>query len=137
MQQKTNGILGVVRNGKRIHLHVGDFEARTGVEEAAIEPAFEDTFKFVLGGAIAVNGNVEFLRNAGESLNMVGMFVGDENGGEVFRGAPDAGEALPDLARTEAGVHKYPRLSGFDVGAVPARTAAENGQFDGHGWTLV
>jgi len=60
-------------------------------------------------------------------LNMVGVFVGDENGGEILRRASDAGEALPNLARAEPGVHKYPRLSGFDIGAIPAGTAAEDG----------
>ena len=137
VEQKTDRVLGVMRDGEGVHEHVGDFKARAGVEEPAIETGFEDVFKFVLGGAVAVNGDVEFLRDAGESLNVVGVFVGDENGGEIFRRAPDAGEALADLARAEPGVHKYPRLSGFNVGTIPAGAAAENGQFDGHGWTLV
>ena len=68
---------------------------------------------------------------------MVGVFVGDENGGEIFRRASDAGEALPNLARAEPGIHKYPRLSGFDIGAIPAGTAAKNGKFGGHRPTLV
>jgi len=65
------------------------------------------------------------------------VFVGDENGGEIFRRAPDAGEALPNLARAEPGVHKYSRLSGFDIGAIPAGTAAKDGEFDGHEPTLI
>ena len=136
VEQKSDRVLGVMRDGEGVHLHVGDFKARAGVKEPAVEAGFEDAFKFIFGGAVAVNGDVEFLCDAGESLNMVGVFVGDENGGEILRRAPDAGKALPNLARAEAGIHKYPRLSGFDVGAIPARTAAEDGKFDGHKRTL-
>ena len=126
-----------MRDGECVHHHVGDFKARARVEEPAVEFRLQLKFKRLLCGAVAVNGDVEFLRDAGESLNMVGMFVSDENGGEVFRHTADGGEALADLARAEPGVHKYPRLSGFDVGAISARTAAEDGKFDGHRRTLV
>ena len=137
VEQITDGVLGVVRDGECVHHHVGDFKARARVEEPAVEFRLQLKFKRLLCGAVAVNGDVEFLRDAGESLNMVGMFVSDENGGEVFRHTADGGEALADLARAEPGVHKYPRLSGFDVGAISARTAAEDGKFDGHRRTLV
>jgi len=136
VEQKSDRVLGVMRDGEGVHLHVGDFKARAGVKEPAVEAGFEDAFKFIFGGAVAVNGDVEFLCDAGESLNMVGVFVGDENSGEILRRAPDAGKALPNLARAEAGIHKYPRLSGFDVGAIPAGTAAEDGKFNGHKRTL-
>ena len=63
---------------------------------------------------------------------MVGMFVGDQDGGELFRRAADGGQAQADLARAEPGVHEDPGFGGFEVGAIAARTAAENGEFDGH-----
>ena len=119
-EQKTDRVLGVVGNGEGVHLHVGDFEARAGVEEPAVEMVFEDPLKFFLGGAVAIDGDVEFLRDAGQSLDMVGVFVGDEDGGEIFRHPADVLKALADLARAEPGIHKYPRLSGFHVGAVAA-----------------
>ena len=68
---------------------------------------------------------------------MVAVFVGDENGGEIFRRAPDAGEALADLARAEPGVHEHARLGGFDIGAIAGGTTAENGELDGHTRTLT
>ena len=37
-----------------------------------------------------------------------------------------------DLARRKAGIHQHAGLAGFDVGAIAGRTAAEDGEFDGH-----
>ena len=68
---------------------------------------------------------------------MVGVFVSDQNGGEIFRHPTDGGKALADLARAEPGVHEHPSLTGFEVGAISAGTAAEDGKFDGHKRTLV
>jgi hypothetical protein len=41
------------------------------------------------------------------------------------------------LARAEPGVHEHASLTGFEVGAISAGTAAEDGKFDGHKRTLV
>jgi hypothetical protein len=60
------------------------------------------------------------------------MFVGDENGGEIFRRLADGGEALADLQRREPGVHEDAGFGGLDVGAVARRAAAEDGKMDGH-----
>ena len=46
-------------------------------------------------------------------------------------------EAFADLARAEPGIHEHAGLIGFEVGAVAAGTAAENGEFNSHAWTLV
>lgn len=137
VNQKTDGVLGIVRNGKGVHLQVGDFEARAGFKQVAVEFGLQLKFKPLLGGAIAINRNVQFLRDAGEAINMVTVLVGDENGGKVFRGASDAGEALPDLAWTKPGVHEHAGFCGFEVGAVTGGTAAENGEFNSHRRTLT
>ena len=50
---------------------------------------------------------------------------------------PMAGKALADLARAEPGVHEDAGFVGFDVGAIAAGTAAEDGEFDGHDKTLM
>ena len=68
---------------------------------------------------------------------MVGVFVSDQNGGEIFRHPTDGGKALADLARAEPGIHKHAGFIGFEVGTIAAGTAAENGKFDGHDKTLM
>ena len=69
--------------------------------------------------------------------NVVAVFVGDQNGGEIFRRAADGGEARADLARGKSGVNQDAAMFGFDVGAIAGRAAAENGEFDGHAMTLM
>ena len=63
---------------------------------------------------------------------MVGVFVRDQNGGEIFRRATDAGKALAYLAGRKTGVHEDAGFGRLDVGAIAGRAAAEDGEFDGH-----
>lgn len=63
---------------------------------------------------------------------MVGMFVSKEDAGEVFGGAADGGEALANLARAEPGIDEDAGGTGFEVGAIPGGTAAEDGKLNRH-----
>ena len=137
VNQKPDRILRVVRDGKCVHEQVGDFEARAGFKQVAVEFGLELKFKRFLGGMVAVNRDVQLLRDAGQAINVVAVLVGDENGGEIFRRAPEAGEALADLARAEPGVHEHASLGSLNVGAIAPGTTAENGEFDGHRRTLI
>ncbi len=137
VNEKSNGVLRVVWNGKGVHDQVTDFEAGAGFKQVAVEFGLQLKFKRLLRSAVAINRNVQFLRNTGEPVNVVAVLVSDEDGGEVFRRASDTGEALPDLARTEPGVHQNAGFISLQIGAVTGRTAAENGEFDGHRWTLI
>jgi hypothetical protein len=74
-QKESDGVLGVVRNGKGIHEHIGDFKTRAGAEEVAVEFGLKLKFKFLLRGAVAVNRDIQFGGDSNESLNVVGMFV--------------------------------------------------------------
>jgi len=49
---------------------------------------------------------------------VVGVFVRNEDGGEIFRCATDGGEARADLARGKSGVHQDAAIFSFDVGAI-------------------
>ncbi len=136
VKQKANGVLGVVRDGERVHKHVADFKARASLEQIAIEFGLQLKFKRFLCGAVAINRNVQLLRDSGQAVNVVVVFVRDENGGEIFRHTTDSGEALADLARGKSGVHKNAGFGRLDVGAIAGRAAAENGEFNGHAMTL-
>ena len=65
------------------------------------------------------------------------MFVGDQDGGEVFRHAAEAGEALANLQRGKPGIHEDAGRRRFQIGTVAAGAAAENGELDGHKRTLA
>jgi hypothetical protein len=136
-QQKADRVLGIVRDGKGVHQQVVDFKARAGVEEMAVKFGLQLKFKCFLRGAVAINRDVQFGGDSDQSLDVVGVFVRNENGGEIFRHTTDGGEPLADLARAEPGVHKDAGFIGFDVGAIAGGTAAEDGEFDNHEWTLA
>ena len=136
-QQITDGVLGVMRNGEGVHQQVADFKARAGLEQPAIEFCFELKFKRLLRVAVAIDRDVQFGGNAGETLDVVAVLMRNQDGGEILRHPADFLEAFSDLARAEPGVHEHAGFSGFDVGAIAAGTAAENGKFDNHEWTLT
>ena len=104
-QKKSDGVLRVMRNGKGFDQHVGDLKARAGGEQLPVDFRFESVGVFqreigflapfvferpdgcVLRVAIAKNGNTKFIRDAEQSGDVVRVFVGDENGCEIFRRA--------------------------------------------------
>ena len=90
-----------MRNGKRFDENVADFKTRAGGEDAAVKFGFELILGSFVGRAVAVNGNAEFFPERGQTLDMVAVFVRDENAGEIFRRATDGGEALADLAEID------------------------------------
>ena len=65
------------------------------------------------------------------------MFVGDEDGGQVLRSAPDGGQALADLTEAETRIHEDARLRGLNIGAIACRTAAKNSELHRHEMKLV
>ena len=150
----ADGVLRVVRNGKSLDENVGDFKTCAGGKKLPVDFSFEGAGGFkgeigflapfvfecpdgpVLRAAVAINRNLKFVGDAEQPGNVVAVFVRDQNGGEIFRRATDAGEALADLARGKSGVHEDAGLGGLDVGAIAGRAAAENGEFDGHEWKL-
>ena len=134
--QITDGILGIMRDGKSFDGDIGEFKGVAGVEDVPVDPGMPDIGGFegeigffaplllespdggVLGGAVAIDGDVKFIGDAEQAADVVGMFVGDEDGGEIFGCAADGREALADLARRETGVHKDAGFVGLDVGAI-------------------
>ena len=70
--------------------------------------------------------------SASQALDMVAVLVGDEDAGEIFRGAADGGEALADLAEAEARIDQDAGFVGLHVGAIAGGAAAENGQSNRH-----
>ena len=93
---------------------------------------FERPDGSVLRAAIAKYGDVKFIRKTENARDVVGVFVRDEDCGKFFRRLANRGEAFADLQRRKPRVHQDARLAAFDVGAVAGRTAAEDGELNGH-----
>lgn len=114
---ETDGVGGVVGDGEAIDVDVADGETGAGLEE------FEDGLEFAprdggRGEAAAVDGDPEFLGDGGEAGDVVGMLVGDEDGGEGFGVDVDGGEALEGFLAAEAGVDEDAGAVGRDEGGV-------------------
>ena len=97
-QKKSDRILSIVRNCKGFHRHVTDFETRAGREQAAIHFDVELKLNGFLRRAIAINRNAKFLRQHAEPLNVIAVFVSDENALQTFGRTTDGGEPLANLA---------------------------------------
>jgi len=91
VNQKSDRVLGVMWDGERVNQQIGNFKARAGLKQVAVELGLKLKFKRILGSAIAINRDVQFLRDAGEAVNVITVLVGDEDGGEILRCAADAG----------------------------------------------
>ena len=115
---------------------VADLDRGARLEEAIIEPCVEAERDGVAGEPVAVDRHFELRAQGSESLDMIRVLVCDENAGEAFRRAAEAGEALTDLATAEAGINQQPHVGGFEIGAIAARTAAEDGETNRHEATL-
>lgn len=130
VKKKSDRVVGVVGDREGVDADVADFEGGPGGENAAIQRSggLKAEFDGFAGEAIAVDGNFVFGAKAGDALDMVGMFVGEENAVEGFGRAAESGQAFADLFSREAGVNKDARVSRFEIGAIAAGTAAKNGE---------
>jgi hypothetical protein len=85
--EKSDRILGVVGNGKGFDEDISDLETSAGGEQPAIHPDAELILNGFLGGTIAINRDTKLFRENCQALNVISVFVGDENTGEIF-GSP-------------------------------------------------
>ena len=156
-EDEAHRVLRIVRNGKSFDAHIADLETRAGLEQPPVNFRFEQfravhaverRFLFripfrlerpdgaVLGAAVAVNRDVKFIGQPEDARDVIRVLVGYQNGGKIFRRLADGGKALPDLQRREPGIHEDAGFGGLDIGAITGRTAAENGELDGHGYEV-
>ena len=125
-QEKADRVLRVVRHAEGFDVDVPHLEAGAGGKEMAGQAGLKLVFDGVQRGAVAVNGNVEFLAQGRQALDVVGVFVGDENPRELFRRPADGGESLADLAQAESGVNEQAGFCSSHVGAIAAGAGAQD-----------
>ena len=137
VQEKSNGILGVMRDGESVHCNVADFETAAGREEAAFKLGVVLAFNCLVSGTITVKRDAQFVGEAGQTLDVIRMFVGDQDAVQTFWRATDARQTLADLPHTETRINENAGFVGFQIGAVAAGTAAQNRKINSHDATLV
>ncbi len=72
-------------------------------------------------------------RQDAQAADVVAVLVGDEDGLDVLQSAAQRGEALLDPLRAQTGVDQDADGGRFQIGAVPATAAGEDGEPD-HTW---
>ncbi len=92
----------------------------------ALELLLELKFNRLARVAIAIDRDVQFRGEPDEAVDVVGMFVRDEDAGQPFGRATDGGKPFAGLAGAETGVDEQTGFPGFQVGAIAVGTTAEN-----------
>lgn len=135
-KKKANRIVGVVRHVKRINDDGAQIEtsARFKQAELGIDPELRSNGVARL--AITVNREFQFGSQSREPLDVIGMFVRDENAIKAFGRASNGQQALPNLAAAQARIDQQARVIALEISAVPAGTAAEDGELHWHDVTL-
>ena len=156
-QQKSDRILRVVRNGKGFDEQIVQLKSVAGREKPPIDFGFQITavkavkrglflaapFGFerpnccFLSVTVAENRDLKFISQPKQAANVVRVLMRDENGRKIFRRAPDAGKSLADLTRAEPNVNEHAGFISLEISAITGGTAAKNGEFNGHTWTLT
>src|SRR5262249_28993760 len=95
--------------------------------------AFECPNGCLLRGAIAIDRQLQFLRERQQPANMVAVLVRDKNASEIFGRAADGCEAVADLPRAEPGIDEDAGFIGLDISAISRGTAAKNCKTNRHG----
>lgn len=132
MQEKTDGIIRVVRHAEGVHGKIADLEGSAGGEEAEIQAGRALGLDGFLREAVAKNRDRLPRAQSREARDVVAVLVRDEDAGEGFGCAIDRREALANLAAAEPGIDENAGVVGFEVGAVARGTAAEDRELDRH-----
>ena len=81
----------------------------------------------LLGGmAIAVHGNAKLGGEHLETVNVVGMFVGDQDAIEPFRGAVQIKQGGSDALGAETAVNEHPHAWRFQIRRVATGSTAQD-----------
>jgi hypothetical protein len=131
-QQKAHWVLCIVRDGKSLYEDVAHLETRAGVEKTTIELGPELVLRGLLRRPVAINRDPQFCAQGGQALDMVRVFVRDEDAGQVFWRPADRRQTLPNLAQAEPGIDQDAGFVGFHISAIPVGTAAKNCQANRH-----
>lgn len=128
VDHKPHRLNGIVRNGKGFDRKIADFKWLAGFKNAKLKIAFVNAPDFVRGVAVAINGNAELGIEHAQGLDVVDVFVGDENAIESLRGAVQSEQGIANAFGAEAAIDEHARAGRFQVCGVAAGAAAENGK---------
>jgi hypothetical protein len=126
-ESEADGIDGIVRNRKGVNIDVPDGKALAGVNGLRALQSFpegvrEDTLQRIQGGLGHVQRGFPQTENLRQTVAMIGVFVSDQDGIELFEVFTDGSETRQRFAFAKAGVNEDAGAFGFEQREV-ARTA--------------
>ena len=126
VDHKPHRLNGIVRNGKGFDRKIADIKWLAGFKNAKLKIAFVNAPDFLGGVAVAINGNAELGIEHAQGLDVVDVFVGDENAIESLRGAVQGEQGIANAFGAEAAIDEHARDGRFQVGGVASGAASEN-----------
>jgi hypothetical protein len=88
-------------------------------------------FSCFVGSFIGIYRQMEFSRKHSDPFDMIGVLMGDHNGGEVPGVNADNLKPTDQFLAGKTVIDQDLGSTGDDQGAVPLTAAAENGEFHG------
>src|SRR4051794_10611732 len=130
-EAKPDRIHGVVRNAEALHLDVADPEARARLEglQNRHRRLPVDCRRGELRHVERL-GLLEPPRQDGDAGDVVRMFVGDQDGVDLFEVLADGRHALPELLHTEPRVDQDARILGGQQRRIARTAACQHAEFD-------
>jgi hypothetical protein len=118
---ESNRVDSVVGDSKRVDIDVADREALAGLDgldaaKALAEGVGKDALESIHGGFGDVERRFPEPEDLWETVRVVGVFVGDEDGVETINVALNGGKASESLAFSKAGVNEDAGTFGFEQG---------------------
>lgn len=78
-QEEAYGILCIVGNGESFNTDVSDVKTCSGFKKPAVQRHFDLSLDGFLRRAVAIDRSLEFISDYSQALDVVDVFVGDEN----------------------------------------------------------
>jgi hypothetical protein len=118
-ESEADGVSGVMWDLEGVDVDITDGEMLAGMNgfdaaETFAEGVGEDAVERVHGGLGDVEGSFPEAEHLGETVAVVGVFVGDEDAVEGVDGEIDGGEAGESFAFAEAAVHEEAGALGLE-----------------------
>ena len=124
MKRKSHGINGIVWDRKCVHHKISDFKTIAGFEKLKIKSAIVVELNLLGGVAVTVHRDAELGGEYLEAVDVVGMFVCDQDAIKPLRCAIKFKQGSPDALCTESAVDEHTRTGRFQIRSVTIGSTA-------------
>ncbi len=129
---ESDGVSGVMRNGKRVHVDIADREMLPGLNglhaaQALAESLRKNTLQLRHGRLGHIQRRLPKPEHLRQTVAMIAVFVGDQNRVEVIKFRTYRREPSECFAFAEPGVYKDAGVLGFEQRQIARTPGRQNG----------